>query len=135
MNHPTEEQVRERFLRLFVSEHTDGSYYYVTLRNTEESPEPCGWNGCLKPAELRTIDVEDGCSGGAGLCIAHYAEHIGPDTDGSVFYKPTGATAEEAWEGTNPSYPEWHTVTGWKGVWPLFAAPGWAQSDWPELES
>lgn len=128
MNHPTQEEVRERFLRLFVSEHTDGSFCYVTLRNTEESPDPCGWNGCLKPASLRTIDVEDGCSGGAGLCIQHYADHISfLNEDGSHFYKPTGATAEEAWGNGDPD-------DGWSAGWPLFAAPGWAKADWPELE-
>lgn len=121
MQYPTEEEVRERFLRLFVTEHTDGCYNYVTLRNTEESPDPCGWNGCPTPVSLRTFDVEDGCSGGAGLCQLHYDEHHNFREDGEPFYKPTGVTAEEAW-------------SEWKSIWPLFAAPGWAQSDWPELE-
>lgn len=119
---PTEESVRLRFLALFMGEHTDGTYHYVILRNTEESPEACH---CGTPANRRWVDVEDLGSGGIAMCSRCLEANLAfrSDAEGELFYKPTGHTAEQAWEGTEPMY-------GWKLQWPLFAAPDVFPSDW-----
>ena len=119
----TKAQIRERFLRLFVMEHTDGSFWYVVLKNTEEDAGPCY---CGQPANLRWVDVEDGPGSGTRICSNCLKDHLDyKEEDGELFYKPTGHTALEAWEGSKVDdhgnfLPGWGTDYSW---W-LFTPPG-----------
>ena len=120
-----ERTARERFHNLFVEEHTDGSYYYATLRVEQEDKATCVME-CGRQATVRWVDVEDESPGGAPYCQDCYTQTLTEDMDQPApnarlepFYKPTGNTATQCWE---PGPEKWNT--GWGDVWWLFLAPG-----------
>lgn len=106
--------IEENFLRRFIVEHTDGSYYYVALR--EEDPE-AKCLSCGGKSELRWFDVEDREPGGAPMCRKDFDAFVNEEVDGKIFYRPSGADARAAWNGESPE--PWRD--GWKCMQDLFS--------------